>query len=53
MFRALSEIFVNAFGITRPDPAQEERTGMILAVAGIILLVLLVGLAYLLFRIIG
>ena len=53
MFRALTEIFVNAFGITKPEAARQERTGMILAVAGVAILLLLAGLAYLLLRIIG
>jgi hypothetical protein len=53
MFRRISEIFVNAFGITKPDTAREERTGMIITGAIVVILILLAGFAYLLFRIIS
>jgi hypothetical protein len=51
-FRRVSEMFVNTFGITQPDAAHEKRSGMIITVAIIVILILLAGFGYLLFRII-
>ena len=51
-FKRVSEIFVNAFGITQPSAAREKRTGMIITGAIVVILILLAGFAYLLLRII-
>jgi hypothetical protein len=52
-FRRVSEIFVNAFGITKPEAARAERDGMIITGAIVVILILLAGFAYLLMRIIS
>ena len=50
MFRGLAHIFVNAFGITQPEPEKEERAGMIIAGALLVVLVVLVLAAVVLFK---
>jgi hypothetical protein len=53
MFRGLSRIFVNAFGITPAVPEKEERTGMLIALACLAIVAMLALTAFTLFKIIG
>ena len=53
MFKGLAQIFVNAFGITQPAPEKEERTGMIIAAALLVILALLALATFTLWKILS
>lgn len=50
MFKALAELFVNAFGITKPEAAQKQRAGIIIAGGLLAILAILALAAYTLFK---